>query len=268
MLVEHELANVERFGNLGEGNGHELTLMMLELVHVASLKERAKVGIAHELFVKDIHGSLESGLSAKSLQERTGLLLLLLLGALLGLGSTLLEDGSYGNNNISGLLDLVGGDIELLQRGDEMASDKVEVNLAETLEEQPLVLVEHEFLDVDALGDGGERHAKELALVLLESFDGDALEEVGKLVIGDDLAVEDVDSRWRGTKEKEAYVKLSSVCASQMLCAAKVKSKTKCKLLQFQQGSCIIAAYLQGRARLRYDQADIRACWICLRELS
>ena len=76
--------------------------------------------------------------------------------------------------------------------------------------------------DVDALGDRGERHAKELALVLLESFDGDALEEVGKLVIGDDLAVEDVDSRWRETKGKEAYV-IISLCVANLVCSESKK---------------------------------------------
>ena len=111
-----------------------------------------------------------------------------------GHGGALLKDGTEGHDDVDRLLDHIGGHIQLLQRGDEVTSHQIEVSYVEPLlREQTLVLFEHVFLDVDRLGDGGEGHSQEPALVFLESFHVHPLEEIGELVIGNDLAVEDVD---------------------------------------------------------------------------
>mmetsp|Transcript_238 Transcript_238/g.635 ORF Transcript_238/g.635 Transcript_238/m.635 type:complete len:365 (+) Transcript_238:1906-3000(+) len=193
VFFEHELANIERIWDLGECDGHELSLVMLELVHITASKERCKVGVGHKFVVEDIDGCLKGGLSTKTLQQRAGFLFLFLLGTVLGLGGALLKDGSEGQHNIGRLLDLVGGHTQLLQRGDEMAGDQIEVRLVETLEEQTPVLVVHEVFDVDRLGDGREGHSQELALVFLQSLNRRRLEEFRELVIGNDLAVENID---------------------------------------------------------------------------
>ena len=57
------------------------------------------------------------------------LFFLLLFDAFLGLCCTLLKDGPKRHNNVGSLLDQIGGDVELLQRGDKVTSDQVKVYL-------------------------------------------------------------------------------------------------------------------------------------------